>query len=301
MNLSNEKFAQANELIKATRKMNSREIKTFFYACTIRDQGEQVINVPYVELCKKLEVSKGGKQKELFEKAWENLMSKDLIKLEPEENRTGKRIIGHVFSSIRWNTSNVDIIFNRDFIPLLDNLKSDYTWMYFEQLAKLDREYSPRIYEFLKMTLKNNSELNFRWYLDTRSDKQIGLKEFLGIEHLKAYKRFNNLRSRILEPCFREINEKSSDVSVGWDVYYRGRSAIAIDLRIYSSKELPLKDPMHPKHADCYDVDIPEGQMSINDIILERPRSGQIYGRNQKPGSVRIQQINKNLYNWLEE
>ena len=307
MNIDNEKFAQANELIKATHKMNNRELKTIFFACTIRDENEEVITVPYSVICDKLGISRGGKTDKLFSDAWDSMMDKDKVTIPAEWSRTGKKIKGHVISSIRWNDSEVDIVFNRDFLPLLDNLKNDHTWMYLEQLAKLDRAYSPRFYEFFKMILKNNRQRNFRWYLNTRGDKDIGLKEFIGVNELKTYKRFNALREKIIEPSIAEINEKSNDISVGWNVYYKGRNAIAIDLRIYASSSLPIQDPMHPEHQKYFDEDgVIPGQMSIYDAEKENPRSNRrISGRNTKLQNVRVDKLIKFnsdiLYNWLDD
>ena len=80
MQLKKEKFAQDNALIRATHQMNNMELKLFYLACTVREQGETYIEISLSDIKKKLNIGHGGNQNKLIYDSLLNLVKSSVIR-----------------------------------------------------------------------------------------------------------------------------------------------------------------------------------------------------------------------------
>lgn len=244
------KFSQANELIKAVHLMNNSELKFLFYALSIRQKNEVKIEVPFSQVLECLENSKGGNQEKKYKKVIESIISKSVLSVPMRADRldTDLRksldaknddiiiVSGALLTSyINPMNNKVTMEFHEKFLPLLDELKYNHTWIYLEQVVKLKGKYSPRFYEFCKMILQTQSVTNFTWYLNNDSENMPNMRKFLSVEN--KFLEWRDLKRKVIEPSIKEINEKCSDVSLEYEPLKTSyKSAVyGIKMKIYKS------------------------------------------------------------------
>lgn len=117
-------------------------------------------------------------------------------------------VSGALMGATLYPDNRIDIEFFPKFIPMLDDLRHDFTWIYLEQMARLDGKYSARIYEWCKMQLKDKDQCDFIWYLNTDSKEAPGIRQWLNIGD--KYSDWFNFRRRVLKPSLT----KSTNVQV---------------------------------------------------------------------------------------
>jgi plasmid replication initiation protein len=241
MDLEKRQWEQANELTRAIKGMSNFELKTLFGVLAIREQGDLIVKVGYRDFCSKLSISKGGKTDKIFDYVTDNLISRSVIHIPKHLSRTNSEVKGSIIPTIRWNKGEDRLEFkiNEDIVPFLDDLKGNKTWFYIEQLAKFRGDYTPLVYQFCKTRLGCDDSVKYRWYINpSESNPSESFRTWLGLE--EKYPRFNTMREKVIEPAFTELNEKASDIQVKYKIYYRGRSAFALDL-VIESKEKKAK------------------------------------------------------------
>jgi plasmid replication initiation protein len=109
------------------------------------------------------------------------------------------------------NDAKVTLGFSPWVIPYLTSLKKQFTSLRLSQIANLKSIYSIRLLEFLTQF---KSTGKFIIDLDR-------FKERLGIEI--EYKRFYNLKMRVIEPALKELREKSNLI-IEWNPVKNGKS-----------------------------------------------------------------------------
>ena len=250
MNIDNEKFRQANELIRLTHNMNNSELKIFYFACTVREERELSFTVGFNEIISKLDIKNGGNQFKAIQNALLNVVRSSVVTFEKDDIVKIKPIIT---AEMNKKTREVTINFDKDFIPYLEYLKGQqYTWIFLAQIMKLNLTYSPRIYEFCKMKLGSNiDKLEYKWYLKD-------IREFLGIKD--KYKVWQNLDRKVLKPNKKEINEKCNDIYFTYEAM-KNKAVFGIKMTIYSSKiiydkEFSKEIELKNNQVSEYDEDI---------------------------------------------
>lgn len=238
------RFCQADELIKALHIMDNNELKFMFYALSERKLGDTKIETTFDDVLSKLKIEYGGKQTKVYKKAIESIIRKSVMTVEmtadrlPIESRGNLKpnetvlVSGALMGAMLWPDNRLEIKFFPEFIPMLDDLRHNYTWIYLEQIARLNGKYSPRIYEWLKMQLKDKDECDFVWYLNSDSKQAPGIRQWLNLGD--KYKEYKAFRRRVLAPSFDEINENTSDIKVSFKPLRNGaRTPIyALDMHI---------------------------------------------------------------------
>tara|TARA_R110000868_G_C10876765_1_gene762659 strand:- start:281 stop:955 length:675 start_codon:yes stop_codon:yes gene_type:complete len=109
------------------------------------------------------------------------------------------------------NEGKVTLGFSPWVIPYLTDLREQFTSLKLSQISELKSVYSIRIFEFLtqfKATGKFIIELD-------------RFKDRLGIKN--EYKRFYNLRMRVIEPAVNELREKSN-LDINWRTIKSGKT-----------------------------------------------------------------------------
>ena len=292
------KFCQADELIKSLHIMNNTELKFMFYALSKRKIGETTVQTTMTDLVKHLKIDWGGEQIKTYKKAIRTIIQKSVLTVEMTADRLSEAdrmrlanpndtvlISGALLSAKLFNGINdmvIDLNFNKDFIPMLDDLRHDFTWIYLEQMARLDGKYSARIYEWCKMQLKDKDQCDFIWYLNTDSKEAPGIRQWLNIGD--KYSDWFNFRRRVLKPSFDEINECTSDIQVSFKPLRNGqRSPIyALDMHIESKHKadrveqkkakkstVKLDDKYYPQAEEKSDEEIHQEMLELQRKLKE--------------------------------
>lgn len=278
------RFCQADELIKALHIMNNTELKFMFYSLSQRKIGDTEVTTTMSDLISQLKLDWGGEQVKTYQKAIKSIIQKSVISVEMGWDRLSETdrkrlknstdtvlVSGALMSAKLYPDMTIDLSFNKDFIPMLDDLKHDFTWIYLEQMARLNGKYSPRIYEWLKMQLKDKDECHFIWYLNTESTEAPGIRQWLNIGD--KYKEYKALRRRVLGPSFDEINECTSDIKVSFKPLRNGaRTPIyALDMHI-ESKHKANKSTQKKKKKEKVELDekfYPQAEEKSDDEIQQ--------------------------------
>lgn len=231
------KFCQADELIKALHIMNNTELKFMFYALSKRKLGDTAVQTTMADLFKCLKLDWGGEQIKTYKKVIESIIKKSVLTVEMPADRLSEAdrirlkkstdtvlVSGALMSAKVFNGVNdmvIELSFNKDFIPMLDDLKHDFTWIYLEQMARLNGKYSARLYEWCKMQLKAKDQCEFIWYLNTDSKEAPGIRQWLNVGD--KYPDYRDFNKRILKPSFDEINKCTSDIQVSFTPLRSGK------------------------------------------------------------------------------
>lgn len=288
------RFCQADELIKAFHIMNNTELKFMFYALSKRENGETTVQTTMTDLVKHLKIDWGGEQIKTYKKAIRTIIQKSVLTVEMTADRLSEAdrmrlanpndtvlISGALLSAKLFNGINdmvIDLNFNKDFIPMLDDLRHDFTWIYLEQMARLDGKYSARIYEWCKMQLKDKDQCDFIWYLNTDSKEAPGIRQWLNIGD--KYSDWFNFRRRVLTPSFDEINECTSDIQVSFKPLRNGQRApiYALDMHIESKHKANIIEQKKAKKSTVkldekfYPQDEEKSDEEIHQEMLELQR-----------------------------
>lgn len=111
----------------------------------------------------------------------------------------------------------LQITFNADILPYLQNLKREFTEYRIINILDMRSSYSMQLYEILKAAEKLR-----KWYT------QISyLKLLLDCENYT----FKDFKQKILVPSLTEINAKS-DITVDFALYKKGRSYVGVEFYI---------------------------------------------------------------------
>ncbi len=108
----------------------------------------------------------------------------------------------------------VEVTFTEKILKHLVALENNFTSYYIENVSKLKSPYAIRLYELLMQVHNSSKEKNFR---------KISLEKFRErLTLVDKYPRFNNLKSRVIQPAINEINEYT-DIEVKLDSITKGR------------------------------------------------------------------------------
>lgn len=103
-------------------------------------------------------------------------------------------------------------------------------------IKDLKSKHSVAIYEFVSDYLKIGKK---RVYLDD-------FKVMMGIDPQTGYKRFSDLKTRVLDPSVKVINEKTS-IRLVVEPTYRGRKAVSLEFRFIYRDEVKSEKANHTK------------------------------------------------------
>lgn len=233
------RFSQADELVKAFHDMNNHELKFMFFALSQREINQDEYRTNMAEILEKLRLKRGGNQLRTYKTVVHNIIKKSVLTVRTTAKRLYDNdrlkelnyepddiiaVSGALMSAeLNEKTGDVLIKFDKQFFPLLDNLKYNHSWMYLEQASKLDGKYSVRFYDFCKMLLKDCEETTYIWYINGDSEKAPGLRNVLNIGYNKKtgepkYKDWDNLKRRVIDPSVNEINEKCTDMYITYEI-----------------------------------------------------------------------------------
>jgi plasmid replication initiation protein len=135
----------------------------------------------------------------------------------------------------------VELCFDPKLKPFLLKLKEKFTAYSLQIAIKFDSAYSIRIYELLKQYEK----------LGIRTIRVEELKQYLGIEKNKAYKKYNNLKRKVILTAYEELKEKA-DIYFEFEEKKKGRKIEEIVFYIrknpnFREEKIEIKENIKPE------------------------------------------------------
>ena len=136
----------------------------------------------------------------------------------------------------------IKIIFDEELKPFVNQLKDNFTSYFIEKIAQFKSTYSIRFYEWCVMRLKQNEGKPTQFFLLIKE-----IRECLEIE--KKYPLYANLKQRVIQKAFNEINA-FSDLSVRYEEIKKGRSVhqlkLVVKYKKWEKKEEQFTLPFDP-------------------------------------------------------
>lgn len=138
----------------------------------------------------------------------------------------------------------VDISFHKDLKPYLLQLKSHFTQYQLSAVARFKSSYSIRFYELLKMNEYLGKGGQFYRKFTIKE-----LREYMQLDD-GLYENFKDLRIRVIEPAYKEINE-FSDISIV-DIEYikKGRAVSEVHITAEPKNQMMLDIVEEAKISD---------------------------------------------------
>lgn len=247
-------FCQANELVYATSQLTGPCVKLFFFVLAKREESETMVKTTLTEIAKCMEGDAGGNRIRAYRQALKEIVTKSYVVVNmpvsrlPYWQQLGYKddqmieVIGSIIIGAQRDpvTGEVVIELKKEFLPLLDELHGNTTWALIEQVALLSGKYAPRLYVWLQMKLGTLPMFeDFIWYIDSQSGEQPGIRQYLGFTD-KQYKNSGDLKRRVLDPAFQEINDCIDTLHVDVEYLHNGKTnrIYAVKMNITNPKKL---------------------------------------------------------------
>lgn len=207
---------------------------------------------------------------------------------------------GFFFTKVVAYGNYFTITVDPDFMPIFWSLKGGYVKLLTEDVAGFDSKFTMDLYKFL-MGMNNYKEVN----LTTKQLKMIfGLSEN---DYMKNNHRFDryNFEKYTLNRALKELDEKCKSITIIKQIDENNKT---VDfLKVKENKKVKYYNIKYFV-TDPYQIVNQEKQTqtTIDDFMSDQefPRSRTKSGRLQRSRHIqlqRIEEINQNLYNWLEE
>jgi len=224
-----------NELVQAGYRLTLNETRIVLYGISLINPLSDDFPLEYQINIKKfsemfgLENDKNtyGLIKEaVMDKFWEREFT---INLNQEEKHRFRWL-----TSVRYADKKgyLKIFFNPDLKPLLHQLKGNFTSYHLDQIALFRSAYSVRLYEIALMHLNKSRKDKFSFKITIDEiRKQLDLGE--------KYKKFANLRLRVIESAVKEVN-KHSDLQLSFKVIRLSRHPHEIEFT--AKRKIPKQE-----------------------------------------------------------
>lgn len=144
-------------------------------------------------------------------------------------------------SKYHEDTGHIEILFAKELIPFISQLKSRFTSYFLEDVSKMSSVYAIRLYELI-----------IAWK-STHKTPVFALEDFrnkLGVEP-HEYPRMTNFKDRVLNPAIEQIN-KLSNIQIEMEQHKKGRSIIGFSFTFVEFKEKEEKE-RDPNTVDWID------------------------------------------------
>lgn len=217
---------KSNELIQASYKLTLQEGRVILLLASLikkDDQDFNLIKIKVKDFVKFLGLTTNKDSYARVKKVTDSLGDKSLI-----INKINKKTSENSRLKLQWLASSeyfegqgyVELEFSQKLKPYLLQLGGNFTSYQLENVLKLRRSYSIRLYEMTKQWRK----------LQKVTVNLEELKEILGITKDK-YKVYGNFKKKILQPSQKEICEKT-DICFEITEIKKSRKVIAVKFKI---------------------------------------------------------------------
>jgi plasmid replication initiation protein len=209
---------QSNPLVNAQYKLDLIEQKVLRYIISMITPHDETLEKKFYRIqIKELEeflgwVEEGGKIFNYIKRVADKLKITTIRVKKP-----GTTIVTSWIASYEYpeNKGWIEFELSSKLESELLQLKKQFTQYYLKNISKLKSQYSIRIYELLKEYAS----------IGKREESIESLRMMLGLQN--EYKEYRDLKRRILEPAYKEINQKT-DISFIWKPLKEARKVIGI-------------------------------------------------------------------------
>ena len=222
--LDNALVVMANTLARKQTKWSVREVKLFLTALSqikTRD-SDNWVTMNKVDIIKKLEMDSRDTNK--LRKLFQDVAEKSWVRFNgPSEEEWED---GFLIIKAKSTRNTVSLQFSKDYLPLLDQLETRFTWFYLDNIAHFSSKHAISLYQFLRSwydkeymithkkvslsDLKQLFELDENSYMVKRTDKKTGRVNTV----FDVY----NFEKKVLKKAIEEIN--ADPVKSGMHVSY---------------------------------------------------------------------------------
>lgn len=221
----NNLVVKGNSVIESIYDMSALELKLTIIAISRipKDTTDFILTKISIEDFSKITHTNKNHLYSKVKTICDNLGSKTLKIFNKEKNRY---IVYPWFSKLEYyiNEGIVELEFNEKIKPFLLLLKKNFTQYNLKDIINMNSRYSIRLYELLKQ-YEN---------IGTRKFELDDFKVFLNLD--SKYQFYANIKSRILEPARKEI-EETSDIKFTYREIKRGRKIVGLTFDIINIKE----------------------------------------------------------------
>ncbi|MDK9739268.1 RepB family plasmid replication initiator protein [Vibrio sp. D404a] len=217
------KITQSNSLIEASFNLKLQERRLILFALSrVKNLTEHnlVFEISPPEYAKVFEINTDSSYRALRETV--NSLRDEKVWIHQEDGT--KLDINWVTARAQHPEGLVAIKLNEDLRPYLVNLQKNFTSYGIENIVALNLKHSFRIYELLKQYES----------IGTRLLELDFIRDRLMLS--KSYDAFKLLRSKVIDPCVKEINE-STDLLVSYVPVKSGRKIVALNFTINKNPE----------------------------------------------------------------
>lgn len=121
----------------------------------------------------------------------------------------------------------VELHFTDSIAPYLTKIYNNFTSYELKSLSDIKSTYAIRLFEMLK-----------RW--EQKGERFITMKDFRKwFEIEKKYKKYNDLKKRVVEPAIKELEDKANLI-ISWDEIKKGRKVVGFDFMFEENKQMDL-------------------------------------------------------------
>lgn len=159
-----------------------------------------------------------------------NLTIRKLEQGDPDDEPSFQKINFFSHCSYQRRRGVLEIGFTPKFLPYVENLKACFTRIPFDDVRHLSCVYSAQI-----LMILNQWEATGRPFHQFDYEK---LRFMLGVGE-KKYTRWDNFKSRVLEPAETDLKTHSSTFFT-WEALRKGRGGKVIAIRLYPHKKVSL-------------------------------------------------------------
>lgn len=251
--MSKDLIVKDNKLIRAKYTLNLHQTRFIAHMASRinRDDADFLTyNIRLNELLELLKIERRHWKR--LDKTLTGLMGKIII-IENSEFEIRKTALLSYFM-IDKKSEIVEYRFDKSMKPYLLDLNNkfkngSYTKLSFEKIVGFNSQYSAKLYEVLEMkakqseAYKNSAILEFEY--DLMDIKELLLGEYNiqtgDIDIPKSYNRFNNFKTRVLDPAHKELKEKG-EYFFEYDTLKVGKKVVSLKFKILKNGEKIKKD-----------------------------------------------------------
>ncbi|CAM4426948.1 MAG: Replication initiation protein [Legionellaceae bacterium] len=205
--------SKSNHLIEAGYKLSLNEQRLILIAITRIDSRKPMPKdsdfiITATDFAKTFDIPL-KQAYEILEDAASRLYERDIKTFDPEQKTRNR--FRWVDGIKYWDgEAKVTLSFSRHIVPYLTLLKEQFTSYDIKQVSQLKTAYAIRFYELLIQFIKTGE----RYITLDKLRERLELKD--------QYKRFFDLKKRIIDPSIDNINS-TTNLIVEWDVSKKGR------------------------------------------------------------------------------
>ena len=227
--MDNNSITKSNALIEAGYRLSLTEMQIVLYGISLINPIAKDFPLKYRIDIKHFSELFNRNHGDIYREVKNAILSKFWERDFSYKDETGKIITNRWLTQIKHqdNTGYLEIKFNEEVQPYLHQLKKYFTTYYIDQIALFKSIYSVRLYEMSVMHLKKSKKEKCIFVLEI---KEIRNRLELG----NKYKRFHDIKIRILETAKREIN-KYSDIRFSYKIVKLGKAANEVEF--FTSKK----------------------------------------------------------------